>query len=73
MVIYLPFLILLFILVSLIAIIAPAAHHVLRDFVEVRLDPRGQAARDHLVRPLQFPVVESLLPILHFLPLVLLH
>lgn len=60
-------------LVSLIAVIASATHHVLRDLVEVCLDPGGQAARNHLVRALQLPVVESFLPVLHFLALIFLH
>jgi hypothetical protein len=54
------------------SVIAAAPHHVLGDFVEVGLDPRGESARDHLVGALQFAVVESLLAVFNFLPLVLL-
>lgn len=59
--------------VSLLTLVITASpHHVLRNLVEVSLDPGWQSARDKLVCALQFAIVESLLPIFNFLRFVLL-
>ena len=58
-------------IVAIIFIITFSSHHILWNLIKIWFNPRWQPLRNHLVRSSQLTIVESLLPILNLLGLIL--